>query len=120
MPKGWVQGWTRGLAAVLVLVGLLLAGWPTPAPAHPTAPDVAVAVAAAQTGSAQPPCDPGEPHGMPCCQESACTAHAVPGLAMQVLAHSAARHIIVFVSLQPHRLAGTVPDPGMRPPRTVV
>ena len=121
MLRGCARRWLRGLAAVLALAGLLLATLPGPTVgAHAVAPDPAVAVGAAQPGPPQVPCQPGEPHGTPCCQASACTTLATPAPTTQAVIAPGARDVVTFAPLRLQRIAGIAPHPGMRPPRAAV
>lgn len=117
MLRRHAQRWGRGLAALLVLAGLLLAARSGPAaPVH----DTAVAVSAAPADAPRPPRQPGELHGTPCCQANACTTLAAPAPATEAVIEPATLGVIIFAPMRSQRIAGIAPHPGMRPPRAAV
>ncbi len=121
MLRGWGRTSRRGVAALLMLAGLLLTAVPAPAAVmHAAAGNTVVAAGAAQAGAPQSPCQPGEPHGAPCCQASACATLAAPAPTAQAASAPAERGVIAFAPLRSQLMAGIAPHPGMRPPRAAV
>ena len=122
MLRGCAQRWLWGLVALLVLGGMQLAGLPgRAAAAHHAALGHAMAIAAAGASGGTPsPCQPDEPHGMPCCQASACTTVVAPPQMAPALTLPVARSVVAFLPPAPRQTGGTTPDPALRPPRAAI
>ena len=119
--RGFAQRWLRGLVALLVLGGVLLAGQSgTAAVAHHAASGYAMLIAAGVTHGGPSPCQPDEPHGMPCCQTSACSMAIAPPQIAAAVTPPVAGRVVAFLLLAPCRPGGTIPDLELRPPRTAI
>ncbi|MHB1872845.1 MAG: hypothetical protein ACYCT1_18630 [Steroidobacteraceae bacterium] len=111
----------RGLAALLVLGGLLLAGQPGAAAAeHHAALGRAMVIAAATSSGTPSPCHPDEPRGMLCCQTSACSMVVAPLQIAAAVTPPVAGSVVAFLLLAPYQPGGTLPDPALRPPRAAI
>ena len=116
--RGCAQRWLRGLVALLVLGGVLLAGQSgTAAAAHHAASGYAMLIAAGVTHGGPSPCQPDEPHGMPCCQTSACSMVVAPPQIAAAVTPPVAGSVVAFLLPAPCQPGGTLPDPALRPPR---
>ncbi|MDE2333165.1 MAG: hypothetical protein KGK10_01345 [Rhodospirillales bacterium] len=111
----------RGLVALLVLGGVLLAGQSrTAAAAHHAVSGYVMLIAAGVSHGAPSPCSPDEPRGIPCCQTSACSIVVAPPQIAAAVTPPVAGRVVAFLLLAPCQPGGTIPDPALRPPRAVI
>lgn len=121
MPQGSAQKRLRGLAALLMLVALLLAGQYGAASAmHHVALGHATLIAVGASDGVPLPCQPDEPHGMPCCHVSACTMVVAPPQMAPALIPPVAGIVVAFLPPVLRQIGGAAPDPALRPPRAAI
>ena len=119
--RGCAQRWLRGLVALLVLGGVLLAGQSgTAAAAHHAASGYAILIAAGESGGMPSPCQPDEPHGMSCCHVSACSMVVAPPQIAPALILPIEGSVVAFLPPPPCQIGGATPDPALRPPRAAI
>ena len=109
------------MVALLVLGGVLLAGQSgTATAAHHAISGDAMLIAAGVNNGVPSPCQPDEPHGMPCCQTSACSMVVAPPQIAAAVTPPVAGSVVAFVLTVACQPGGIIPDPALRPPRAAI